>query len=633
MPQAVVTVAQLSKEGVGIAFYEDKELYIPATLVGEELKVAINDEPFAPRSKRYGAKVIEIIKPSLLRTSHYECPHYGSCGGCQIMHLSYEGQLAYKQEQITLALRQALSAALPATLSKATLLKAAPPAKNKAKATTRATAKALAKNAATTGAKATAKDAAAATAVTATAAAIESQIASCLQPLVPSRERPCRNKSIRYFAPVCTSSSAALGAHDVEAGKAKDSSALDSATVASSTGAGTTGASHTVAKATGETVRATLGFYGARSHEVHEIAACPLEPESFGRVSMSLLKLINKLHLTIYDELTVAKTKVIPEAALRALLLREGDSGSISATLLTTSKLPEVVEQELSTWAAQEQLSNLYVVTNRQLGNALYDSHGSSYLLYGAPFITAHILEHSFALYPQTFVQVHYGICAQLYQQAIAHCCTPLSTSIPQVKQLQDSQSHTYQSPTCPTASSQPAASLAQAEVAQSGVVQTSLAHNELAQEEGVALDLCCGIGTMTLALAQHFTKVVGVEIMPESIAAAKANAVHNGLSARTHFIAAPLDEALPQVLREEKEIKAVIADPARVGLGPKSAKLLAKLPGPCQLSVIFCSLTALKRDLPVLLQGGFTLKAVQGFDMFPNSRHCETLVCLSKEN
>ena len=68
------------------------------------------------------------------------------------------------------------------------------------------------------------------------------------------------------------------------------------------------------------------------------------------------------------------------------------------------------------------------------------------------------------------------------------------------------------------------------------------------------------------------------------------------------------------------------------MGLGEANAKLLGKVPGPCRLAVIFCALTALKRDLPLLLKGGFKLDYVQGFDMFPGSQHVETLVCLTKD-
>ena len=74
-----------------------------------------------------------------------------------------------------------------------------------------------------------------------------------------------------------------------------------------------------------------------------------------------------------------------------------------------------------------------------------------------------------------------------------------------------------------------------------------------------------------------------------------------------------------------------MIADPARVGLGDETCESLAKLPRGACLSLIFCSLTALKRDLKKLLDLGFELVAVKGFDMFPYTNHVETVVLMSR--
>ena len=134
-------------------------------------------------------------------------------------------------------------------------------------------------------------------------------------------------------------------------------------------------------------------------------------------------------------------------------------------------------------------------------------------------------------------------------------------------------------------------------------------------QGRGKAIDLCCGVGTMTLALADHFDEVTGVEIVQSSIDAAKENAQRNGIS-NVSFIASDMSKALPKLLSKDmlSDVKAVIADPARAGIGANNAALLAKIKGPCKVSMIFCSLKALKRDLTPLLLGGFKIDYVQGF-------------------
>ena len=310
-----------------------------------------------------------------------------------------------------------------------------------------------------------------------------------------------------------------------------------------------------------------LGFYAPNSHDLVPIAACPLEPERFAQVAQGLEAALNELKLPSYDEISPKA-----ETSVRALQLRGGDNDSVSAYLIMTGHLTDAQRAALQRTAQDLKLESLTVGYNNAPGNALFTREVE--LIAGAESITKTLLGARFAVYPNTFLQVNYEICTKLYEAAIAHCAA--------------------------------------------------------AQNHHLALDLCCGVGTMSLALAQHFDQVIGVEIVAESIAAAKANATANGLAQNCDFIAADMTKALPKLIKNQ-QINAIIADPARVGLGAANAQLLGQVPGPCRLAVIFCALTALKRDLPLLLKGGFKLDYVQGFDMFPGSQHVETLVCLTK--
>ncbi|MDT3662180.1 MAG: 23S rRNA (uracil(1939)-C(5))-methyltransferase RlmD [Anaerobiospirillum sp.] len=310
-----------------------------------------------------------------------------------------------------------------------------------------------------------------------------------------------------------------------------------------------------------------LGFYAPNSHDLVPVDACPLEPERFAQVAQGLEAILNELSIPSYDE-----RKPQAETAVRALQLRGGDVNSVSAYLIMTGRLNKAQRTALEHSAQKLGLESLTVGYNNAPGNALFTRELE--LIVGAESITKTLLGARFAVYPNTFLQVNYEICTKLYEAAIAHCAQ--------------------------------------------------------AQSHDLALDLCCGVGTMSLALAQHFEQVVGVEIVAESIAAAQANATANGLAQKCDFIAADMTKALPELIKRKRP-NAIIADPARVGLGEANAKLLGKVPGPCRLAVIFCALTALKRDLPLLIKGGFKLDYVQGFDMFPGSQHVETLVCLTK--
>lgn len=374
-----------------------------------------------------------------------------------------------------------------------------------------------------------------------------------------------------------------------------------------------------------------LGFYSARSHELIAVEQCPLEPLRFAQLSQSLLQCCQDLHLTAYDEVAAAadvaatplKAKGRKKAGvkgagavnalnhnvslalhgqLRALLLRQGDGDEILGCLIVSGALSDEAKQALKQWAEREHLSSFSLGYNSQLGNALFTSDIE--LLHGKEWITKTLLGLQYKVSAPTFLQVNYPICEQLYQAAIAHCCKPVPVKAKKAQSQGNANADSEQN------------------------------HDKNADVNVVALDLCCGVGTMTLALARHFPQVWGVELVPEAVAAAQENARINGME-QTQFVAGDLKKALPQLLKEQKnqgnKVRAIIADPSRAGLGPAVIKALAKVVRPCRLSLIFCALPALQRDLPELLRQGFKLEMVQGFDMFPHSSHVETLVLLSK--
>ncbi len=189
-------------------------------------------------------------------------------------------------------------------------------------------------------------------------------------------------------------------------------------------------------------------------------------------------------------------------------------------------------------------------------------------VIYGQDFIYKSYGQLQYAVAPLAFLQVNHEICELLYQQAVAFC-----------------------------------------------------------QQGDSALDLCCGSGTLSLQLGLNFRQVTGVEIVPAAVKAARFNAQLNGME-NVSFCCADMTEFLSRPLGK---LDALIADPARAGLGEANCRALSRLSGPLRAAFIFCSLTALKRDLPMLLTGGFKLEAVRGFDMFPHSSHVETLVLLTK--
>lgn len=144
----------------------------------------------------------------------------------------------------------------------------------------------------------------------------------------------------------------------------------------------------------------------------------------------------------------------------------------------------------------------------------------------------------------------------------------------------------------------------------------------ELTGKEKV-LDAFCGVGTLSLLMAKQAKEVIGVEIVKEAIDDAKENARLNGLDNAT-FVAAAAERFIPTL----KEIDAVLLNPPRKGCDPEVIDQLLKL-CPNKIVYVSCDPATLARDLS-LLQKGYSIESVEPFDMFPETAHVETLVCLS---
>jgi 23S rRNA (uracil1939-C5)-methyltransferase len=139
-------------------------------------------------------------------------------------------------------------------------------------------------------------------------------------------------------------------------------------------------------------------------------------------------------------------------------------------------------------------------------------------------------------------------------------------------------------------------------------------------------LDLYCGIGISTSLVARNGAKTIGIELNLQSIELAKANAKKNGLNNITYH-AADVEKILPDFLSHNDFI---IVNPPREGLAPKVAHMLKESPAKTIL-YISCMPPTLARDLKLICEGGYKIRFLQGFDMFPQTVHVETLVVLER--
>lgn len=144
--------------------------------------------------------------------------------------------------------------------------------------------------------------------------------------------------------------------------------------------------------------------------------------------------------------------------------------------------------------------------------------------------------------------------------------------------------------------------------------------------------DLYCGIGTISLFLAQKAEKVYGVEIVPAAIEDARRNARLNGID-NAEFFVGKAEEVLPRMYEAgEARADVIVVDPPRKGCDAALLETLVKMQ-PEKIVYVSCDSATLARDLKWLCERGYELKRVRGVDMFPMTVHVETVVRLQRKD
>ena len=170
-----------------------------------------------------------------------------------------------------------------------------------------------------------------------------------------------------------------------------------------------------------------------------------------------------------------------------------------------------------------------------------------------------------------------------------------------------------------------------------------ALEYAALTGEETV-WDCYCGIGTISLFLAQKAKQVYGLEIVPEAIENAKKNAEKNGLY-NTEFYVGAAEEVLPKWVEEQKRelsakgadcgigdmVDVVSLDPPRKGCDEACLSAVLEL-SPKRIVYVSCDPGSLARDIKYLGEGGYVLEKWVGIDNFPRTGHVETIALLQKE-
>ncbi|SLK18962.1 23S rRNA (uracil1939-C5)-methyltransferase [Paenibacillus sp. RU5A] len=162
--------------------------------------------------------------------------------------------------------------------------------------------------------------------------------------------------------------------------------------------------------------------------------------------------------------------------------------------------------------------------------------------------------------------------------------------------------------------------------------VQTEVLYGKTVEYAGLSgketvIDAYCGIGTISLFLAQHADQVYGVEIVPEAIEDARSNAVLNDMK-NVKFEVGASEDVIPLWKEQGIEADVIVVDPPRKGCDPRLLDTILEMK-PERVVYVSCNPSTLARDLRVLEDGGYRTVEVTPVDMFPHTVHVESVAML----
>ena len=144
-------------------------------------------------------------------------------------------------------------------------------------------------------------------------------------------------------------------------------------------------------------------------------------------------------------------------------------------------------------------------------------------------------------------------------------------------------------------------------------------------------LDLYCGMGSIGLSMQADCGKLVGVEVVPQAVEEARKTAARLGLpGGKAEFYCMNAGAAAARFAAEGRRPDVVVVDPPRKGCSAEALAAIVQM-APRTIVMVSCNPATAARDTRILTDAGYAAKSVQPFDLFPRTKHVETVVLLSK--
>ncbi|RXJ02434.1 23S rRNA (uracil(1939)-C(5))-methyltransferase RlmD [Anaerobacillus alkaliphilus] len=302
------------------------------------------------------------------------------------------------------------------------------------------------------------------------------------------------------------------------------------------------------------------GFYKERSHEIIDMDSCLIQHEENDKIVQAVREVASKLGIKGYNEER-------HQGTLRHVVARYGvNTGQLMVVLVTRSR--ELPNKKELIEAIQEKVPHVTSIVqniNTKRTNVIFGDE--TIVLAGEEYIYDTIGDVKFAISARSFYQVNPEQTKVLYDQALKY------------------------------------AGLTGAET---------------------VIDAYCGIGTISLFLAQQAKHVYGVEIVPEAISDAKRNAELNHMD-NVDFAVGEAEKVIPWWYAQGIRADVIVVDPPRKGCDEALLDTILKMK-PKRVVYVSCNPATLARDLRILEDGGYKTVEVQPVDMFPHTNHCEAV-------
>lgn len=309
-----------------------------------------------------------------------------------------------------------------------------------------------------------------------------------------------------------------------------------------------------------------IGFYKKKSHDIIPTNRCVIQHDVNDKIIQIIKTYINAYNVSIYDEKTHT-------GVLRHLVTKIGFTTNEVMVVLVANgkKLPYLNELASVLEENIPGFKTLVVNVNREKTNVILGKENR--IIYGEGKINDYIGDLVFEISPLSFFQVN-----------------PVQTEV---------------------------------------LYNKALEYAEL-KENDTVFDIYCGIGTISLFLAQKATKVYGIEIVEAAIEDAKVNARLNNLN-NVEFYAGKAEEVVPKMYKEGKTANVVVVDPPRKGCDEKVLDTIVSM-SPDRVVYVSCNPSTLARDLAYLDERGYKCVEIQPVDMFPHTMHVECVAKIIKK-